>query len=282
MYWLDFSPDGKRLITGGEDTVAIVWDLSTGQPVFKLPMPTGRSNEASFSPDGTRLLTSDTSQVARVWDAATGKLLLELSGHSGAVYGTAWSADGKCIATGSADKTAKIWDAETGEDLLTLYGHTAVVGGVAFSPDGTRLATISDDGTARIYVLPIEELMALAKTRVTRTLTTEECQRYMHLEHCPEADYFEHGYNHAVPPDILILGGGPAGLSTALHLLQHDPQLAARILVLEKARYPRHKLCGGGLTSDAEVILEGLGLDVSEIPHVDAAEAHLDFAARGS
>ncbi len=54
-----------------------------------------------------------------------------------------------------------------------------------------------------------------------------------------------------------------------------------RILVLEKARYPRPKLCGGGLTPDAEVILEGLGLDVAEIPHVDAAEAHLDFAGAG-
>jgi flavin-dependent dehydrogenase len=82
-------------------------------------------------------------------------------------------------------------------------------------------------------------------------------------------------------PEILILGGGPSGLSTALHLVQRAPHLAARILVLEKARYPRHKLCGGALTPDAEVILQGLGLDVSEIPHVDASEAHVDFAGRG-
>jgi hypothetical protein len=44
---------------------------------------------------------------------------------------------------------------------------------------------MSDDGTARIYVLPIEELIALAKTRVTRALTTEECQKYMHVPQCP-------------------------------------------------------------------------------------------------
>src|SRR5512143_362329 len=81
--------------------------------------------------------------------------------------------------------------------------------------------------------------------------------------------------------DILILGGGPAGLSTALHLAQLAPQLKSRILVLEKAHYPRPKLCGGGLTVDAEVLLQGLGLDVAEVPHVDAAEAHLDFAGHG-
>jgi flavin-dependent dehydrogenase len=87
--------------------------------------------------------------------------------------------------------------------------------------------------------------------------------------------------NLLVPPDILILGGGPAGLSTALHLAQLAPELLPRVLVLEKAHYPRHKLCAGALVSDAEVILTGLGLDVSEVPHVDAAEAHLDFAGRG-
>ncbi len=81
--------------------------------------------------------------------------------------------------------------------------------------------------------------------------------------------------------DILILGGGPSGLSTALHLAQLVPELTPRILVLEKACYPRNKLCAGGLMADAEVLLERLGLDVSEVPHVDASVAHLDFAGEG-
>jgi WD40 repeat protein/transcriptional regulator with XRE-family HTH domain len=185
VFWLDFSPDGTRLITGGEDDVAIVWDLATGKPLLRLPMPTGVNFGVSFNPDGTRLLTTDTSDVAKVWDAETGQLLLELSGHAGAVYGAAWSADGTNIATASADKTTKIWDALSGEELLTLYGHAAVVGGVAFSPDGTRLATFSDDGTVRIYTLSMQELITLAQSRVTRSLTSEECRKYLHLERCP-------------------------------------------------------------------------------------------------
>ena len=81
--------------------------------------------------------------------------------------------------------------------------------------------------------------------------------------------------------DVIIIGGGPGGLSTALHLVRIAPHLTGRILILEKAHYPRPKLCAGGLTSDAEVILQRLGLDVSEVPHVDAASAHLDFAGKG-
>ena len=81
--------------------------------------------------------------------------------------------------------------------------------------------------------------------------------------------------------DILILGGGPSGLATALHLQQLHPDLATRILLLEKARYPRLKLCAGGLVADAEAILAKLGLDAAEVPHVDAAAARFDFAGKG-
>lgn len=76
---------------------------------------------------------------------------------------------------------------------------------------------------------------------------------------------------------VLIIGGGPAGLSTALHLAQMAPELRARIAILEKAHYPRPKLCGGGLTPDAERVLERLGLNVSEVPHVDVEEVLFRF-----
>ena len=81
--------------------------------------------------------------------------------------------------------------------------------------------------------------------------------------------------------DLIIVGAGPAGISTALHLAKYAPELIARTLILEKAQHPRHKLCGGGLLADAEMILRSLGLDSREVPHVDVYWAHFDYGGKG-
>lgn len=60
--------------------------------------------------------------------------------------------------------------------------------------------------------------------------------------------------------DVFIAGAGPAGMSTALHLCRADPVWAGRLLVVDKATFPRPKLCGGGITQPGVDILAGLGL----------------------
>jgi flavin-dependent dehydrogenase len=76
--------------------------------------------------------------------------------------------------------------------------------------------------------------------------------------------------------DIVIAGAGPAGSVAALHLLQSDPAWAGRILVLDKARHPRHKLCGGGLTEWGARELSRLGLALG-VPHVKVRRALFVF-----
>lgn len=76
--------------------------------------------------------------------------------------------------------------------------------------------------------------------------------------------------------DVVVVGGGPAGLATGLNLIRSDPSWADRMLVLEKKTHPRPKLCGGGLTTFALQQLRHLEL-VLEIPHVFVRQASLEY-----
>ena len=58
--------------------------------------------------------------------------------------------------------------------------------------------------------------------------------------------------------DVLVVGAGPAGSATALHLAR----AGARVLLVDKARFPRDKPCGGGLTGRA---LRHLPCDVEPV-----------------
>ena len=161
-----FSPDGTRLVTGGND--ALIWDLASGQQLAQLlhdRMSHDRGVRAvAFSPDGTRLVTGNPF-MARIWDLA-GQQLARLPHHSG-VQAVAFSPDGTRLVTGGND--ALIWDLASGQQLARLipggwlrqlihYGGG--VQAVAFSPDGTRLATGGIDRKARIWDLASGQQLA--------------------------------------------------------------------------------------------------------------------------
>jgi flavin-dependent dehydrogenase len=67
--------------------------------------------------------------------------------------------------------------------------------------------------------------------------------------------------------DVVIVGGGPAGATTALSLAAAAPERTPRVVLLERARYPREKPCAGGLGRRGDVLLESLGARI-DVPGV--------------
>ena len=57
---------------------------------------------------------------------------------------------------------------------------------MSFSRDGAQLASGSSDGSVRIWALDLDDLIAIAKSELTRSLTNEECRQYLHVDRCPQ------------------------------------------------------------------------------------------------
>jgi WD40 repeat protein len=71
IFSMDFSPDNSRLVTGGTDSVAIVWDVARREAVLELRGHDRYVHDVRFSPDGRRLITASGDRTAQLWDART-------------------------------------------------------------------------------------------------------------------------------------------------------------------------------------------------------------------
>lgn len=104
---LDFSPDDSRLVSGGVDGTARVWDVATGERLLTLTGHTGPVEDVAYTPDGRRVVTASSDGTVRIWDADTGEMHVVLSGHAD-FADVSVSPDGRYLLT-SDGSVARVW-----------------------------------------------------------------------------------------------------------------------------------------------------------------------------
>ncbi|MEN6624416.1 MAG: caspase family protein, partial [Smithella sp.] len=168
---IDFSPDGKYLVSGSSDKNIKLWEVETGREIRTF-VANDMIDFVAFSPDGKSLLSLESKGPATLWDVKTGKKIRTLRKGSKALItvAVAFSPDGTVIAAACTHdkddsenfvfRTIQLFDTKTGRRIKTIEGHTSNIHSIVFSPDGKYLASGSQaalldktngDNTVRLW-----------------------------------------------------------------------------------------------------------------------------------
>jgi small GTP-binding protein len=147
---LAWSPDGNSLAIGHRDDNVSVWNLENDQdtPIFKDVGP--EVSCIAWSSDGQILASGFNDGSIRIW-SINGYIDQEVGHVFGeSITNIAWSPNGRMLASSSSSGSVYFWNAMTGKLIRSVKSHSSEIYEIAWSLDGNLLVSCSKDQTIRI------------------------------------------------------------------------------------------------------------------------------------
>ncbi|EMG49810.1 DIP2 U3 small nucleolar RNA-associated protein 12 [Candida maltosa Xu316] len=166
IWSLDITPDGKTLVTGGNDKCVKFWNFKVEQDIIPgtnnvisqlkfVHTQTLELNEdvlcVKISPDSKYLAISLLNNNVQVIFLDSLKLFLTLYGHKLPVLSIDISSDSKLIITSSADKNIKIWGLDFGDCHKSIFAHQDSIMNVKFIGDTHNFFSSGKDGLIKYW-----------------------------------------------------------------------------------------------------------------------------------
>ncbi|MEW6731956.1 MAG: protein kinase [Acidobacteriota bacterium] len=115
---VSFSPNGKQLVTGGDDGTVRLWTVNPLRQVAMIGQHSSRVKIVTFSPDGKQVVSTSDDQTIKLWDVAQERFIANIGSHSSTIRSAVFASDGKRLVTGEDDKSVRIYTR-----YHTLWGY---------------------------------------------------------------------------------------------------------------------------------------------------------------
>lgn len=138
-----FTPNGKRLVSGGWDAAIKVWNVAQAAEEMTLLGHSISVWSLATTGDGLTLASGSGDFTVKLWSLSSLTELRTFEGHTEGVYSVGLSADGTVLASASSDRTVRLWDPSSGREIAKL-DHPYPVRCLALTRDGKLLITSCD------------------------------------------------------------------------------------------------------------------------------------------
>lgn len=138
-------PEGKRVLSGGEDFSVKIWNRDTGICIRTLEGHAGRVNSIATSQNGHTILSTSEDGTLRYWDIDTGACLRTLTGPGAEVTFAVILADNRRAVSSGIDGSLCVWDLEAGTHRILQREGSHRIETITMGPGGQRVLVACGD-----------------------------------------------------------------------------------------------------------------------------------------
>lgn len=151
VFGIEFSRDGKKIVSGAADKFVKIHDVASGEHVRSFEGHTHHVMDVSWQADGSTLVSAGADNAIKVWNVETGEQIRTINGYAKQVTSIGFAGISGNVISSGGDKTVRQFTAANGRAIRSFAGGTDFMYAADSSRDGTLVVAGGEDGVIRLW-----------------------------------------------------------------------------------------------------------------------------------